>query len=182
MTVTSPGPVTVYVMLVSSPLSEKTQMSYVVLPLAGLGSGMGLPVSEHALVAVENMPSAATLRSTSFPCALMPAVVGSTTVMSLPVDAGDALLSAITSSDTFGGATTRETAFDSVPLGFWICIETAPAIETSAAVTGAVHSVAAIQVVVRAVPPTSTDDPGPGLDGVKPLPSTSTVKPSAAPA
>ena len=94
ITVTSPGPDTAYVMLVSSPLSENTQRSKVELPLAGLGSATGLPESEQELFARENMPSAATLMSTSLPCALTPAVVGSTTIMSLPVADGELLLRA----------------------------------------------------------------------------------------
>ena len=43
--------------------------------------------------------------------------------------------------------------------------------ETSAAVTGAVHSVAVMQVVVRAVPAIIKIEPGPGLDAANPLPS-----------
>src|SRR5580704_4072952 len=121
ITVTSPGPDTPNVMLVSSPLSENTQRSKVELPLAGLGSATGLPESKQELLATENMPSAATLMSTSLPCALAPAVVGSTTTMSFPVAAGDALLSAITSTEAFGDATTSETALDFVPFGFSIC-------------------------------------------------------------
>src|SRR5579872_6602409 len=101
-TVTSPGPETVYVMLVSNPLSEKTQTSNVVLPLAGRCRGIGLPESAQELFVTENMPSAATLMSTSLPCALTPAVVGSTTTMSLPVAVGEALLSAIHRSKCSG--------------------------------------------------------------------------------
>src|SRR5580704_233313 len=182
MTATSPGPETVYVMPVSSPLSENTERSNVVLPLAGRCNGIGLPESEQELFTTENIPRAATLMSTSLPCALTPAVVGSTTTTSLPVTAGDALLRAITSSDVFGGTTMRETALDFVPSGFSICTETVPAIETSAGASGAVHSVAAMHAVVRAVPPIIRVDPGPGLDAAKPLPATSNVKPSAAPA
>jgi hypothetical protein len=39
-----------------------------------------------------------------------------------------------------------------------------------------------VQVVNRAVPPTTRVEPGPGLDGTNPLPLTSSVKPLAAPA
>src|SRR5271169_1849112 len=102
--------------------------------------------------------------------------------MSLPVAAGDALLRAITSFEVFGVTITSETALDSVPPGFWTCTEIFPATETSAAVTGAVHSVDDAQVVVRAVPAIINVEPGPGLDAVKPLPSTRSVNPSAAPA
>src|SRR5271155_5114108 len=101
--------------------------------------------------------------------------------MSMPVAVGEALLRATTPFDSFGAATTRETALDSVALGFWICTETFPATETSAAVTGAVHAVAVMHVVVRAVPAMSRVEPGPGLEIANPLPSTSNVKPSAAP-
>src|SRR5260370_11616519 len=51
-----------------------------------------------------------------------------------------------------------------------------------AAVTGAVHSRVEAHVVIRAFPPTSITDPGPGLDAAKPLPSRRSVKPWAAPA
>src|SRR6267378_3678136 len=52
-----------------------------------------------------------------------------------------------------------------------------PATATSAGVTGAVHSRAEVQVVIRAVPPISIVEAGPGLDAAKPLPSTRSVKP-----
>src|SRR5579863_4559726 len=118
ITVTSPGPDTPYVILASSPLSENTQRSKVELPLAGLCSATGLPESEQELFSTENMPSAATLMSTSLPCALTPAVVGSTTTMSFPVADGELLLRAITSSEAFGMATTRKTALELLPSGF----------------------------------------------------------------
>ena len=118
ITVTSPGPDTVYVMLVSNPLCEKRQMSAVAVPLAGRTSGIGLPPSVHALFTVENTPSAATLESRSFPGTDAPAVVGSTTTMSFLVALGAALLSAITSSELFGGATMSEATLDFVLSGF----------------------------------------------------------------
>jgi hypothetical protein len=69
-----------------------------------------------------------------------------------------------------------------LPLGFCICTVTLAIAATSAAVTGAVHSVPELHIVVRAVPPISSVDPGPGLAAAKPLPSTRGVKPSALPA
>src|SRR5690348_12265928 len=127
-------------MLVSNPLCEKRQMSAVAVPVAGRCSGTGLPPSAQELVAVENAPSAATLRSRSLPEEETPAVVGSTTTMPLPVAAGDELVRVMTSSEGLGGTTTSDTAFDVAPLGFWIWIETLPGRATSVAVTGAVHS------------------------------------------
>ena len=118
VTVTSPGPLTVYVMLVSRPLWEKRQMSAVAVPVASRGSGMGLPPSVQELVAVENAPKAATLRSRFVAGEKMPAVVGSTTTMSLPVALGAEVLSAMTSSEEFGGATTRDTRLEAGPFGF----------------------------------------------------------------
>jgi len=88
----------------------------------------------------------------------------------------------ITSSEGFGVATTSDTMFEAEPGGFWTCTETFPAIATSAAVTGAVHWRVVEHVVVLAVPPMSIVEPGPGLDGTNPLPSTRSVKPCAAPA
>src|SRR5579859_313691 len=169
-------------MLVSNPLCEKRQMSAVAVPLAGRCSEIGLPPKAQEFVAVENIPSAATLRSKSLPGEEVPAVVGSTTTMSLPVAAGNELVSAMTSSDGFGGATTSETGAEAAPFGFWTCIETLPGIATSVAVTGAVHSWADMHVVVLAVPTMSSVEPGPGLDAAKPLPSTRRVNPCAAPA
>src|SRR5947209_10104940 len=61
-------------------------------------------------------------------------------------------------------------------------MDTLPAAATSAAVTGAVHSNGEMHVVTRAVPPISIAEPCPVLDGTKPLPSTRSVKPCAAPA
>src|SRR5215472_1461316 len=105
-------------MLVSNPLWEKRQTSVVAVPLAGRCSGMGLPPSAQELFKVENAPSAATLRSRSLPGEEMPAVVGSTTTMSLPVAAGDELVSEMTSSDGFVVATISETGDDAAPFGF----------------------------------------------------------------
>src|SRR6266852_1672089 len=118
ITATSPGQDTAYVMLVSNPLCEKTQMSAVPVPPAGRGNGIALPPSVQELFVVENAPSAATFKSKSFPGTEIPAVVGSTTTISLPLAAGAALLSAITSSELLGAATTRDTAFDFLPSGF----------------------------------------------------------------
>ncbi len=92
------------------------------------------------------------------------------------------LLRAIILSDGFGVAATRDTTLEEAPFGFCTCMETLPAIDTSAAVTGAVHSNADTQVVVLAVPAMSIVELGPGLDGTNPLPSTRNVKPCAAPA
>src|SRR5229473_5938712 len=169
-------------MLVSSPLCEKRQMSAVEVPLAGRGSGIALPPSVQELFAVLNVPSAATFKSRSLPGTVTPAVVGSTTTMSFPVAAGALLPSAITSSEMLGTATISATAFDFVPFGFCICMDTLPAAATSAAVTGAVHSREEMQVVIRAVPPMSIADPSPGTDAAKPVPSTRNVKPWVAPA
>jgi len=69
----------------------------------------------------------------------------------------------IVSSDTFGVATIWATAFDFVPLGFWICMDTLPAMATSAAVTSAVHWSVEVHVVTRAVAPLSIAEAGPRL-------------------
>src|SRR5258708_25789203 len=102
--------------------------------------------------------------------------------MSFHVDAGNVMLSAITSSETFGAATISDTAFDFVPLGFRICTDKLPGTATSAAVTGVVHSRADVHVVIREGPPISIVEPGPAFEPVKPLHSTRNVKPWAAPA
>src|SRR5258708_19302687 len=102
--------------------------------------------------------------------------------MSFHVDAGNVMLSAITSCETFGAATISDTAFDFVPLGFRICTDNVAGTGTSGAGTGVVHSRADVHVVIREVPPISIVEPGPGFEAVKPLPSTRSVKPWAAPA
>src|SRR5215467_13845768 len=105
-------------MLASNPLWEKRQISAVAVPVPGRCKRIGLPPSVHELVAVENVPSAATLRSKSVAGKEMPAVVGSTTMMSLLVAVGAELLSTMTSSDGFGCTMTRDTTLEGVPLGF----------------------------------------------------------------
>jgi hypothetical protein len=75
-------------MLVSRPLSEKRQMSGVAVLLDGRYSFTGFPPNVHELFATEKIPRAATFKSTSFPGTDTPAVVGSTTTMSLPVAVG----------------------------------------------------------------------------------------------
>src|SRR5579885_452026 len=169
-------------MLVSNPLCEKRQMSAAEVPLAGRLSTTGFPVSEQVFVAVANAPTAATFKSTLLPGDETPAVVGSTTTMSLPVAFGAPLVNAICSSEGLGAATTSATTLDFVPSGFCACTVMLPALATSAAVTGAAHSRLEEHVVTREVPPISNVEPGPGLEAANPLPSTRKVNPFAAPA
>src|SRR6266403_2019338 len=182
ITATSPEPVTVYAMLVSSPLAEKRQMSAAATPLEGRSKGTGFPARLQEFVTVENAPSAATFKSTSAFSKETPAVVGSTTMMSLPVADGAALLSEITSSETLGATTMTETLLDVVLSGLRIWTERFPALATSAGVTGAVHSVTALHVVVRALPAMTRTELGPGAEAAKLLPSTRRMKPFAPPA
>src|SRR2546430_15419026 len=169
-------------MLLSSPLAEKTHMSAVALPLVGRCSTTALPAKTQELLTVENAPNAATFRSTSAPGTDTPAVVGSTTTMFFSIAAGAVPVSEMDSSEVFGAATTSDTTLDVAPFGFRSCTDTLPATATSAAVTGAVHSVNELHVVVRAVPPISSTAPGPGLVGAKLLPFTRRVNPFAPPA
>jgi len=178
----SPGPEIQTVMLASKPLSEKRQRSAALLPPAGRCSVTGFPARVQTLFAVENGPMAATSRSTSSSAVEMPAVVGSTTTMFCPVATGAAVVSGMEASEEFGGATTSSTTLLCVLPGFCTWMETAPATETSPAVTGAMHSVAEVQLVTRAVPATHIADPDELPAGTNPLPSTSSVKPCAAPA
>src|SRR5882757_4041358 len=116
-------------MLVSSPLAEKRQMSAAAIPLGGRSNGTGFPASEHELVMVENAPSAATFKSTPAFGKETPAVVGSTTMMSLAVAVGAALVSVMSSSNTLGAATIRETLLEVVLSGLRIWTERFPALE-----------------------------------------------------
>src|SRR5579864_7280302 len=169
-------------MLVSRPPGEKAQMSVVATPLAGRCNTTGFPARKHELLATENAPSAPTLKSRSSPSTETPAVVGSTTTISFDAAIGAALVSEITSSTVFCAAMIRETLLDVVASGLRICTATLPTVATSAGVTGAAHSDTDVQVVVRAVPPISKTEPGPGLEALKLPPSTRSVKPLAAPA
>src|SRR5882762_134250 len=169
-------------MPVSSPLAEKRQMSAAATPLEGRSNGTGFPASEQEFVIVEKGPRAATFKSTPALGNETPAVVGSTTMMSLALAEGAEFVSEMSSSETLGAATTRETLFDVVLSGFRIWMERFPALATSVGVTGAVHSVTELHVVVRAVPAISRTEPGPGADAAKLLPSTRRVKPFAPPA
>src|SRR5882762_3090386 len=119
-------------MLVSRPLAEKRQMSTVASPLEGRSKGTGFPASEHELVIVEKAPRAATFKSTPAFGKETPAVVGSTTMMSLPVADGVPLVSEMSSSDTLGAATIRETLLEVVLSGLRIWTERFPALATSA--------------------------------------------------
>src|SRR5882757_2760870 len=99
-------------MPVSRPLAEKRQMSAAATPLAGRCRATGFPASEHELAMVENAPRAATFKSTPAFGKETPAVVGSTTMMSLPLAVGAALVSEISSSEILGAATIREALLD----------------------------------------------------------------------
>src|SRR5579859_719534 len=169
-------------MLVSNPLCENTQMSAVAVPLAGRVTVTGFPPRLQELLAVWKEPSAAIFKSTSLAGCETPAVVGSTTVMSIPVAAGDAVLSAIVATPVPGATTISETLFDFCPFGFCTWTVTLPAACVSLAVTTAVHSFELGHVVVRAVPPISKVDPAPVVVVVNPLPSTRNVNPFASPA
>src|SRR5271166_1563865 len=168
-------------MLASKPDCEKRQMSAAVMPEAGRTSGMGLPPRLQALVEVLKRPRAATLRSNETEELSMPALVGSTTMMFWPVEVGEAVVRVMTVSEVPRATTTRLTVLESVPPGFWIWMETLPICATSVLLMGAEQLFAELQVVTRAVPLRRSVEPGPGLDGMKPLPSTVRVKPSALP-
>src|SRR6266702_7060708 len=164
-------------MLVSNPDCEKRQMSAAIVPEAGRASGTGLPPRLQALVEVLKTPSAATLRSKETEELSTPAVVGSTTVMFLPLIEGLELVRDMTSSVAPGAATTRETMLESGPLGLWTWTETLPDSATSVLMTGAEQELAELHVVTRAASPMRIVEPGPGLEGTKPLPLTVRVKP-----
>src|SRR6266851_10355569 len=107
---------------------------------------------------------------------------GSTTTMSLAVAEGAALVREMISPDGLRAATMRETLLEVELSGLRTWTERLPAVETAAAVTGAVHSVTELHVVVRAVPAINKTEPGPGVEAMKLPPSTRRMKPLAAPA
>src|SRR6266404_1700162 len=118
-------------MPVSRPLGEKRQMSAAATPVAVRCKGTGFPASEQELLAVEKAPRAATFKSTSAFGNETPAVVESTTMMSLPVAEGAAAVSEITSSEGFGAMTARETLLDVELSGLRIWTERLPGAKTS---------------------------------------------------
>src|SRR5690242_9878939 len=126
-------------MPVSNPLWENTQISAAMEPLAGRTTGIGFPARLQLLVAVEKTPNAPTFRSTEEPGASTPAVVGSTTTMSLPSDSGAAALRLIERSDVFGGAITKAMLLEVAPSGLRICKVRFAGALTSAAKIGAEH-------------------------------------------
>src|SRR3981081_3298984 len=91
-------------MLVSRPLAEKRQMSAAATPLEGRSKSTGFPASEQEFVIVEKGPMAAPVKSTPALGKETPAVVGSTTTMSLPLADGVPLLSVMSLSGALGGA------------------------------------------------------------------------------
>src|SRR5258706_16300533 len=124
-------------MPVSRPLAEKRQMSAAASPVAGRCKGTGFPASEQELLAVEKAPRAATFRSTSAFGRETPAVVGSTTTMSLAVAIGAAGVSEIISSEAFGTMTAREALLGVELSGLRIWTERLPGAERAAAGMGA---------------------------------------------
>src|SRR5258708_16411305 len=124
-------------MRMSRPVAEKRQMSAAAAAVEGRCKGTGFPASEQELLAVEKAARAAAFRSTSAFGSETPAVVGSTTTMSLAVAEGAAAVREIISSETFGAMTLRETLLDVELSGLRIWTERLPGAERSAAVTGA---------------------------------------------
>src|SRR5579859_2143274 len=142
----------------------------------------GLPPSVQDEVGTEYGPIAATFRVT-FPAAPdPPLVLSSTTTMSSPVLLGELGVSGIAPVPVPGASTTKVSVLDSKPSGFSICTERLPAIARSEAVSDVMHCVGEAQDVARAALPTSIVEPGPGSDGEKLLPVTSSVNPPAEPA
>src|SRR5947208_10040952 len=129
-------------MLVSRPDCEKRQTSKFAAADEGRVRTIGLPPREQVLVLAEKFPSAAMSSSTSAPGTETPAVVGSTTAMSLLVAAGAAPVRAMAASLVFGATTTMETVFEREPSGFWICTVRLAGIATSDGKTAPVHRVA----------------------------------------
>ena len=103
-------------------------------------------------------------------------------MMSFVVAEGAAPVREMISSEALGAATMRETLLEVVLPGLRTWTERLPAVETSAVVTGAVHFVTELHMVVRAVRAISKTEPGPGVEAAKLPPSTRRVKPLAAPA
>src|ERR1700690_467420 len=121
----------------SSPLTEKTQISAVAVPLAGRNMARGFrpgpQTRTHDDVATVYAPIAAIFRLT-FPAAPEPPLVlNSTTTMSLPVATGAPGVSGIVEVPDIGFGTTKICVFESVPSGFCSRTERFPATDRSAA-------------------------------------------------
>src|SRR5260370_41381560 len=154
-------------MLASRPLAEERQMSGTATPVAGRCKAAGFRASEQEVLAVENAPRAATFRSTSALGRETPAVEGSTTTMSLDVAEGATLVREMISSDGLRAATMRETLLEVELSGLRTWTERLPAVETSAAVTGAGQSVAEVHEGGRAEPAINKTVAGPGVVAMK---------------
>jgi len=76
----------------------------------------------------------------------------------------------------------RETLLEVELSGLRTWTERLPAVRTSAAVTGAVHSVTELHVVVRAVPAINKTEPRPGVEAMKIASVDAEDEPLAAPA
>jgi hypothetical protein len=151
-------------------------MSIVAVPDAGRVMTSEPAPSVHVFAAGEKMPIAATAIVT-FGCgARDPAVEGSTTMMCLPLAEGFAGVSGMMSTPADAATTTKFTVLDCVKSGFRIATDKFPAVARSVDVNAVVHMPLDEHDVVRAVPPTTIVELGPGLVGKKFPPCTCNVK------
>lgn len=111
-----------------------------------------------------------------------PSVVGCTAVTFSAPATGSLGERVTTAAELLDGITTRGREFDCEPSGFFASMDTVPAVATSAAEIVTVHVVELEQVVVHALPFTSSVVPGPGLLDAKLYPVTAIVNLDAAPA
>src|SRR6266849_4950009 len=112
------GPLSVYVMDGSRPLTENKHKSAVDVPAAGRRTVTGLPPSVQVFVAELNVPIA-TMSRLTFPAAPAPPfVLSSTTEMSFPAADGWPGVRGIAPGPEPTSATTKLTVFDTAPPGF----------------------------------------------------------------
>src|SRR5579871_3866353 len=143
---------------------------------------MGLPPRMHVEAAVEKAPMAPTVRLTFPGAPAPPLVLSSTTTMSLPELVGAPGVRDMTPAPAPGASTTKACVLETAPFGFCSATERFPASCRSGAPSELMHCVAAAQEVGRALPATRIVEPGPGEDGAKLFPLTSSVKPPCDPA
>jgi len=159
-------------MLVSKPASEERQMSAATVPEEGRTSGIGFPARVQVFVEVVNRPIAALRDPDCHRWYPVRRWWARRPVMSLPVAAGELLVS-VTTSSRCGRHDDEVHDVRLAASGFTICTLRFPARATSVLLTGAEQELAVSQVVTRAVPPICSTEPGPGCEGAKSLPSRS---------
>lgn len=169
------GPPTVYANVGSSPL-PCTQTLNICVPDAGRVITIGAaPISQ--LFGEMSGPMKFTLIGVE-----AAAVVGSVTTSEIPEAEVCVPDSAMALGEAAAGATTNGAGFDNAPFGFCTCTISVPVAATSKGFSAVAHADDEAQLVARAAPLNRITEAEEPLPATKFRPSTSSGKPSTAPA